>query len=219
MKQFSALLFLIIGFTAASAQNTDCKVLSDSLKGTYAGGCKDGKASGDGKATGIATYEGNFKNGYPDGQGKYSWANGDFYYGGWKKGLKDGKGEIHYVGNEKLLKGYWKKDKYKGEYEDPYKIIEMGTAITYKNIQHLGTKKMSVYVSMKTGSMAAANVENYTVLNGLYQRTNNTDMAQTRTIEFQDVQFPFRVRFNGIDRGMIDIEFYEAGEWRVEISL
>jgi hypothetical protein len=219
MKQFSVLLFLIISFTAASAQNTDCKVLSDSLKGTYAGGCKDGKASGDGKATGIATYEGEFKNGYPDGKGKYTWANGDFYYGGWKKGLKDGKGEVHYIGNEKLIKGFWKKDKYKGEYEEPYQLHEIGTAISYKSVQHLGTQKMSVYISMKTGVMGIANVDNYTVINGLYQRTTNTEMSQTKTIEFQDVQFPFRVRFNGIDKGMIDIEFYEAGEWRVDISL
>ena len=219
MKQFSALLLLMIGFTSASAQNTDCKVLSDSLKGTYEGGCKEGKANGAGKAAGIATYEGDFKNGYPDGQGKYTWANGDFYYGGWKKGLKDGKGEIHYIGNEKLLKGFWKKDKYKGEYEEPYQFHEIGTSISYKSVQHLGLKKMSVYVSMKTGAMAAANVDNYIVVNGLFQRTNNTEMSQTKTIEFQDVQFPFRVRFTGIDRGMIDIEFFEPGEWRVEISL
>ena len=216
MKLFSALL-LIIGFTNASAQNTDCKVLSDSLKGTYEGGCKDGKANGAGKAAGTATYEGDFKNGYPDGQGKYTWANGDFYYGGWKKGLKDGKGELHYTGNEKLVKGFWKKDKYKGEFEEPYKVLEMGTSVSYKNIQQFGSKKNSVYFSMKSGAMGIANVDNYTVLNGLYQRTNNSEMASTKTIEFQDVQFPFRVKFMGVDRGVVDIEFYEAGEWRVEI--
>ena len=219
MKQFSALLLLIISFTTASAQNADCKVLSDSLKGVYEGACKDGKANGTGKATGIATYDGDFKNGYPDGQGKYTWASGDFYYGGWKKGLKDGKGEIHYVGNGKLLKGYWKKDKYKGEFEDPYQIIEMGPAVTYKSIQHLGTHKMSVYISMKSGVMATANVDNYIILNGHFQRTNNTQMTLTQTVEFTDVQFPFRVKFNGINNGVIDIEFYEAGEWRVEIVL
>lgn len=221
MKQFFLLLFLMITINCAVAQNTDCKVLLDSLKGTYEGACNNGKANGHGKAVGIHSYDGDFKNGLPEGKGKYTWTNGDFYYGGWKKGLKDGKGQIHRTSNgvETLITGYWKKGNYKGEFEDPYRIVEMSSAVTYKNIQHLGTKKHSVYFSMKSGVMGVANTENYQVMNGFFQRTNNSEMNLTKTIEFTDVQFPFRIRFNGIDRGPIDIEFFESGEWRVEIVL
>ena len=82
-------------------QNTDCKVLLDSLKGSYDGDCKSGKASGNGKAVGINSYEGEFKNGLPEGKGKYTWSNGDYYYGSWKKGQKEGKGELHQFDKEK----------------------------------------------------------------------------------------------------------------------
>ena len=220
MKQFSICLLLLIGFTPVFAQNADCKVLLDSLQGTYQGDCKNGKAHGTGTATGAISYQGEFKNGYPDGMGKYVWANGDYYYGGWRKGLKEGKGELHRTidGMPSLLKGYWKKDNYRGEYADPYSIKEMGSAVTYKSFQYLGTRNNSVYFSMKTGSMGAANTANYTVLNGFFQRTNTNQMGTTQTIEFQDVQFPFRVRFMGTDRGVVDVEFYDKGEWRVEIA-
>lgn len=219
MKQLFLLLFLIITINCVLAQNADCKVLSDSLKGTYAGECNNGKANGNGKAVGIHTYDGDFKNGLPDGKGKYTWANGDFYYGGWKKGLKDGKGEIHRTSNgiKTLITGYWKKDKYKGEFEDPYRLVEMGSGVTYKNVQYLGPKKNSVYFSMKSGVMANANIDNFQVVNGFYQRTNTSEMNLIKTIEFTDVQFPFHVKFMGGDRSTVDIEFFESGEWRVEI--
>ena len=219
MKQFILLSFFSIIISCVSAQNADCKVLLDSIKGTYTGECNNGKANGKGIAVGIATYDGDFKNGLPDGKGKYTWANGDFYYGGWKKGFKEGKGEIHRTSNgiETLITGYWKKDNYKGEYENPYNIVEMGSSVTYKNVQYLATKKNSVYFSMKTGVMATANTDNFQVTNGYFQRTNTTEMNMIKTIEFQDVQFPFHVKFNGVDRGIVDIEFFESGEWRVEI--
>jgi len=53
----------------------DCSVEKESLKGTYTGDCKNGKANGKGKAVGADTYEGDFKSGLPDGQGTYMWNN------------------------------------------------------------------------------------------------------------------------------------------------
>ena len=221
MKLTCLLIFLVMSMSYASAQNPDCKVLLDSLKGTYEGDCSNGKAQGTGKAVGMATYEGDFKSGLPDGKGKYTWANGDFYYGSWKKGLKEGKGEIHYKvnGRENLITGYWKKGNYKGEFEDPYKIFDMSPAVTYKNFQKLESKKTSVYISMRSGVMATANVDNFQVVAGSFNRTNFSGVLSTKIIEFQDVRFPFRVKFMGIGLGQIDIEFYESGEWRVEIDL
>ena len=96
MKQFLLILFCVISGNYLYAQDADCKVLLDSLKGTYTGECKNGKANGTGKAVGINTYDGEFKNGLPEGKGKYTWSNGDYYFGSWKKGQKDGKGELHH---------------------------------------------------------------------------------------------------------------------------
>ncbi|MBK8494067.1 MAG: hypothetical protein IPL50_02955 [Chitinophagaceae bacterium] len=88
MKKLIFLLFLTFTIKTLSAQTPTCTVLLDSLKGTYEGECKNGKANGKGKAVGINTYDGEFKNGYPEGKGKYTWSNGDYYYGGWKKDRK-----------------------------------------------------------------------------------------------------------------------------------
>ncbi len=223
MKQSFFLLVAVLFFSGLAAQNATCTVMTDSLKGTYDGECNSGKANGFGKAKGADSYEGNFKNGYPDGKGKYTWKNGNYYDGAWKKGLKDGQGEMHFRFNNRdsVVKGFWKKDNYKGLYEEPYKIIEMGSAVSYKNIQHLqSTSKRSIYVSMRSGALGTANVEAYQVMEGFFQRTNVTSgMSQTQAIEFQDVQFPFRLRFTGVDKGMIDIQFFEPGEWKVEIVL
>ncbi|MFN8250403.1 MAG: hypothetical protein U0V75_00880 [Ferruginibacter sp.] len=223
MKKIFLLLLSAISFNILQAQNSTCTVMPDSLKGSYDGECSSGKANGFGKAKGADSYEGNFKNGYPDGKGKYTWKNGNFYDGSWKKGLKEGQGVMHILtkNRDSVITGFWKKDNYKGLYEEPYKIIEMGSAVSYKNIQLLqSTNRRSIYVSMRTGALGVANVETYQVMEGYFQRTNVTSgMSQTQAIEFQDVQFPFRLRFTGIDKGVIDIQFFEAAEWKVEIVL
>lgn len=38
-------------------------------------------------------YNGEYKNGKPDGKGIYTWANGSYYDGEFKNGLKHGKGK------------------------------------------------------------------------------------------------------------------------------
>src|SRR5438045_1091784 len=82
--------------TGAKLFSQDCVVESDSLKGTYAGDCRKGKASGHGKAIGADIYEGEFSSGLPDGEGTYTWRNGDSYKGKFQKGLKNGSGVYTY---------------------------------------------------------------------------------------------------------------------------
>jgi len=67
MKQ-AFLYFLSLSITAA-ALSQSCEVKVDSLKGQYTGGCRKGLANGNGTATGIDSYTGDFKNGYPEGEG------------------------------------------------------------------------------------------------------------------------------------------------------
>ena len=53
-------------------------------------------------------YEGEIKNGLPNGQGTYSFPNGDKYVGEWKDGIYHGQGTLT------LSNG----NKYVGEYKD-----------------------------------------------------------------------------------------------------
>ena len=89
-----------------------------SLKGTYSGECKKGKANGKGKAVGTDTYEGQFKAGYPEGEGTYVWSSGNRFTGRLAAGFKDGYGTMLYKRTnaaDSVVEGYWKKDLYVGK--------------------------------------------------------------------------------------------------------
>lgn len=126
MKQLSLLLFNFTFIWRFSyAQESDCSVSMISIIGTYTGDCKKGKAEGMGKATGTDVYEGAFKNGYPDGEGLYTWRSGKYYKGSFKKGEMTGMGELHIPtdsGQDSVVAGFWKNGKYVRRYEVPYII-------------------------------------------------------------------------------------------------
>ena len=123
----------------------DCKVMVNALSLSYTGECKDNKANGKGKAIGQDSYEGEFKAGYPEGTGKYTWKTGDWFDGVWKKGIREGKGEMHYKRDNKedsVITGFWKKDLFVGRFEKPYAIISQSSKIsTVKVTRSAGTTK------------------------------------------------------------------------------
>ena len=105
-------LIIASGFLVSAICSQSCIVSIDSLKGQYKGGCKHGKAHGFGTAIGSGSYTGNFKNGYPAGEGKYIWRNGTWYDGNWKAGLFDGNGTFNKVSQANpdsfiLITGFW----------------------------------------------------------------------------------------------------------------
>tara|TARA_R110001583_G_scaffold43208_1_gene137439 strand:+ start:10270 stop:10947 length:678 start_codon:yes stop_codon:yes gene_type:complete len=116
MKILLSVLFVLIGFTSAVAQEK-AKVLQPNLAKIYQGETKKGLAHGEGEAQGIDSYIGNFKKGYPQGKGTYTWNNGDFYIGNWYKGQRNGEGEYHtkFENRDTIYAGIWKKDKYIGK--------------------------------------------------------------------------------------------------------
>ncbi len=117
MKHIYLLSIVLLSFFQLSAQNSNCLVLLDSISGTYNGDCKKGKAHGFGKAQGAHTYEGEFRKGWPFGEGIYTWNEGRWYKGRFRNGLKNGYGKMHsnLVGADTLLIGYWRNDYYVGE--------------------------------------------------------------------------------------------------------
>lgn len=228
MKKIFLLTFLIITIFTARAQNTDCKVLTDSLKGTYEGDCKNGKADGKGKATGTDSYDGDFKSGLPDGMGKYTWKNGNYYYGGWRKGLKEGKGQLHVFeeGTEKLVTGYWKKDKYRGEYENPFVITNVTSEVGRVQVEKMSDNETSIIVTVEnlasSSSFSSAGqvttMTSHQVTRGQYVSKSSNALTNKEVTTFRGVIFPFRCTFN-FGYSIVEIEFFDKGAWNVTIPI
>ena len=86
-----------------------CRVLDPELQKSYAGGCKDGKAEGEGKAEGSAVYSGEFREGRKHGHGVKTWPWGDRYEGAFADDAKHGTG-IYTWGERSPFAG----DRYEG---------------------------------------------------------------------------------------------------------
>ena len=77
---------------------------------TYEGEIVEGKPNGYGVLFILKDrYEGSFKNGLMDGQGKYTYPNGSFYEGNWEKGQRSGKGYFISTTGDRY-DGLWKLD-------------------------------------------------------------------------------------------------------------
>tara|TARA_Y100000768_G_scaffold372339_1_gene339917 strand:- start:554 stop:1090 length:537 start_codon:yes stop_codon:yes gene_type:complete len=73
--------------------------------------CYGFSGMGDG---GDDTYEGEWKNNVPHGQGTYIFANGDKYVGNYKDGRRNGQGTFTFPGGDKY-EGNFKDEKYNGQ--------------------------------------------------------------------------------------------------------
>jgi hypothetical protein len=230
MKQLLLVIFLTLSIQSITAQTPACTVLLDSIKGSYEGDCKNGKANGNGKSVGIHTYDGEFKNGYPEGKGKYTWTNGDYYYGGWKKGQKDGKGELHRFENgiESVVKGYWKKDNFKGEYENPFLVTNTTSDIGRLQITKMSPNESSITVTVESlnnsSSFGASSfstttiMTSHSVIRGQYVSKSNNALTNKEVTVFRGVIFPFRATFN-FGNSIVEIEFFEQGAWDVVVPI
>jgi hypothetical protein len=230
MKQTLLIFLCSVIFGSSYAQNPDCKVLLDSIKGSYSGDCKNGKADGTGTAIGTDTYAGEFKNGLPEGKGKYTWANGDYYYGGWKKGLKEGKGELHLPvnGEDSAIFGYWRKGVYSGQYESAFKILNNSSDIGRVEVNKIRGGKTSITVSVENliggGRLMQGSLQTTTrmtdikVTRGSYNSKNSNALTNKEITTFTGVIFPFRV-WMYFGTSHVEIEFYESSDWDVRIPI
>ena len=230
MKRLFLVPLFLFTVQFAAAQNDDCKVLLDSIKGTYTGDCSNGKANGSGKSVGVHTYEGDFKAGWPEGKGKYTWPNGDYYYGGWKKGLKEGKGQLHRFenGKESLITGYWKKGNYRGEYENPYVINNVTTDIGRVEVNKLNDREFTLTVTVESlvnkTTLTSGTFQTSTTMTGVQVKRGSFVSKSTNALTnkevttFRGVVFPFRVMMN-FGNSMIDIEIFDQGAWDMRIPI
>lgn len=220
MKISTIVLAFIIVCVSSNVYAQDCLVALESIKGTYEGDCDKGKASGKGKATGADIYEGEFKNGLPDGQGKYNWKNKNFYVGSMKKGLRDGKGEMHYIltsGYDSTVTGFWKKDKYLGLYEKPYEIKTVGSRISKVDcrLSEKGGEEIQFRISVVGGGPAS--LTQIVPTAGTYLKQNTQMMNSMSITRIQQVVYPFRAIFTFSNGDNIEILFNEKANYDVDV--
>ena len=247
-KKISLLyLFSLVLFINTKAQ--DCAVGLESLKGKYEGGCKQGKADGKGKATGIDMYEGEFKNGLPEGTGRYTWKNGNYYDGNWLHGKRDGHGVMVYklTDADSLVSGFWNKDVFTGKYEKPFIVHSKTKHVTQFTCRKENALSNQLDISLSSASggngssistinpdktprtdegdapilplVAKPEITSIQVTEGEFSRkTENSNYGKKIVYTIEEVKFPFRAQIN-IGNEFIDVEFFEAGRWSVEITL
>jgi hypothetical protein len=231
---FMSRLLIIISFlcycNSLLSQTNTCAVVIDSLKGSYDGTCSNGKAAGFGKAKGTDSYEGNFKNGYPDGYGTYTWKNGNYFTGNWKKGIKEGKGELHMRINNRdsVITGFWKKDVYKGLYETPYVIYNSSSEIGRVQVAKIDNSGGSISITVEdlksnvgfnnNSSGAGTVMTGYQITRGQFVVKNQSTLGNKDVTIFRSVIFPFRAIFN-FGQYLFEIEILEEGNWDVYIPI
>lgn len=224
------LIFISLFISYGNAFSQKCDVLKESLKGTYTGDCKKGKASGQGKAVGTDTYEGEFKSGLPNGEGTYTWKNGNVYKGSFSKGLMDGKGNLTLKrpnATDSIVEGFWKNDVYMGKYEHPYTVFNKSSAIDQADVRYKKDDNNRIIFNVGNTSAGAASfqgsssakVDDLIMFSGSIGRTDITSSSPKRIqTTVYDVMFPARMKVV-IGGDNFEVEFREPGTYTVDVTV
>jgi hypothetical protein len=209
MKQI--LFYFLTIFITPTVLSKSCDVKVDSLKGQYTGGCKNGEANGKGTAAGTDSYTGNFKRGYPDGEGKYTWKNGSTYEGSWKNGLFDGTGTLSKISNTDktvVMSRFWRTGKYLGKHEKSYYVHTLTNNISDVSVRKSNDKESVITINVKCITGGASDVgdlhlpkptlTNIQQIEGRFEQ--QADDTSTSIISnkytFRNVTFPFYAIFS-----------------------
>jgi len=230
-KHLIILLIITLIFNQCSLLNlinrektADCKVLMPEISGDYYGYCKNGLAHGEGKAEGYETYTGNFKKGYPHGEGVYKYKNGNKYKGDFKKGDRSGKGFLikkSESGSDSIVKGVWKND-------------TLAQKAKKKEYQVLRTLNIDFYRFQKLGKGNEVNIDIKRILRSS-RRVRNVQVSHSsgflnqngRQIRITEANYPLecRVYFLGPNITYKLLTEYEIkfviknkGRWDVDIT-
>ncbi|MDY7396757.1 hypothetical protein UMM65_16025 [Aureibaculum sp. 2210JD6-5] len=221
MKRIYVLTFVILLFNSVAYAQSECEVKLQSINTTYKGACKKKLAHGKGEAKGEKdTYIGDFKKGYPHGEGTYTWGNGNIYKGSFAKGKMDGKGVLTLVkanGETEIQEGYFKKGKYLGKYKTPY-VVTNNQGVRKVDFQEVLKKttneiKITIYANGRiiNPPLTITDANNSFI-------ENRNDAVVLKNVNFPikniDVSFTFE---SFSYRAIFDI--YKEGSWQIAISL
>lgn len=215
--------FIFIGFISNTyAQEIDStSVLLPEITGNYKGDIKDKLANGKGTAKGEDTYSGEFKNGLPDGKGKYTYKNGNTFTGYFKNGLKNGKGIFNYTinGTNYTQKGYW----VSGNYSGPNNPDELYIATNISNIDSYTINKLNgeennILISVLNGETK------YIPVNLQIQTSSGQWQMRGKNIFINDYFYPinceiyFTINAGGLlKQCYFTFEILKAGQYEVVI--
>jgi hypothetical protein len=230
----------LITFTnnALVLQAQQCAVKADSLKGNYTGDCKNGWADGEGIAIGVDTFSGSFTKGLPNGEGKYTWRNGSWYQGNWKQGKRNGIGTYATLNTGKdsvalITKGFWKNDKYTGQFEKPYTFELFTNNFSEFNIRKLNSVSSEITINIKSvigGSSSLTTVEmpkprliSITVIEGRFEQRVNDELSSKffNNYILRQVTFPFNaiLAFETNDQKKqairVGVQILESANWYI----
>ncbi len=231
MRSILLIVCVFVLFCFSSQAQESCIVKLKDIKGVYTGACAGGKANGTGKSVGIDQYEGEFKDGYPDGKGMYTWKDGHYFLGFYKMGNKEGKGNMYYEsanGSDSVITGYWKKDRYIGQYEKQYVVISTTSNVTKVDCT-LGDKKgdninITVHqLTNTTNSIASPSlisyINNISTLLGTYYTKTDQVLTNNSVTRLQQVTFPYKAIFYLSNGENTEILFNEKGNYEVYIDM
>lgn len=108
-------LTLGISLSQVAFANQSCYIDDPDIRGTYTGGCVNGKAHGQGESKGRDHYKGEFKEGKANGKGIYTWANGSKYEGESKDGNRHGLGKLTLVKGDNAIASYGNDGEWQGD--------------------------------------------------------------------------------------------------------
>jgi hypothetical protein len=197
MKKFLVTIIsvvFIIPFTSLAQES--CEVLHPALSVEYTGDCKGGLAHGEGEATGVDHYTGEFRKGWPHGYGTYEWSTGERYEGFWKKGQRHGKGTFYFFtdsGKDTLVSGKWVQDEYVEDEtrEQAYKVEYKMNVVRTSIIPQGEGDEIRIRIFSKGAEYRPLDLSLIGDSGNVRQDANN--------MVFDDVQFPFegKVTFTG----------------------
>ena len=232
------LIVLFIGFIS-QVMAQDCKVLDSTINKQYEGKCKKGLAHKYGVATGVNIYKGEFKEGKKEGEGTYTYANGNEYTGNFENDLMHGYGIM--IKQTDTLEGYWKNGKYVGKEKsalDGYKVVFTQNAPN-PVIKKIGDKENTVTIKIRDINRDIRSVDLQQRSSGFIQNeryigANQVNMwdgsrngGNSYIGEIKNVSYPFNItisyrvpnkavtmRLNAI----VTMEIIEPGEWTINLS-
>lgn len=229
-KKMTTAILLILLNAFSSHINPDpqkeCKVLLESIFGSYEGDCRKGLADGTGTSRGKDVYTGEFKKGFPDGMGRYIWKDGSYYSGDFVKGKKDGYGEMVIRRKDRpdsLVNGYWTQDVYMGASNVAFAVRQM------VNVKDVRFEKKSdngaeIFIVFQQDEKPVG-AEGLRVTNQQGAKAmSEFDYSVLRKISFPflGTKVEFRSRSqNGVSIKECAAEFdiYEKGVWQVTVAI
>lgn len=222
MNQLVLFLGLFSFISIQLSAQTDCKVLNPKIDSIYIGKCKKGLAHGKGIAFGIDSYEGKFNQGLPNGQGTYTWKNGDTYTGSWKLGMQHGEGTfiLKMAERDSILDGLWEDDKYVGPKPIAPRVISK-VGVDRFSIKPSGGIKERVLINILQNGTRNTSISNFSM-----STSNGVETELGNQVGYDFIEFPVRIRVSYMTMNKLktqeyqvifEFEISEPGDWLVDI--